>query len=71
MPEKKTEKKCSRCKNTFPLVCFWGDATRPDGKSQRCKNCDSIKNAKYWSLYYPANRVRLIRNVLDRRKSAA
>lgn len=36
-------KQCSRCKTFFPRACFGKDKTKKDGKSSRCRNCDTLQ----------------------------
>jgi hypothetical protein len=64
-----TLKTCRGCRQSLPLVCFWRDASRRDGKFTLCKNCASIKMSAYWKqVYYPRRRVELIERVLRRKR---
>lgn len=40
-------KKCYMCKEILPLGEFHQDNSRPDGKSSRCKKCNTIHCRKY------------------------
>ncbi len=40
-------KKCYLCKKVLPLADFHEDKSRPDGKSSRCKKCNTIHCRKY------------------------
>jgi hypothetical protein len=35
------KKRCSRCKKTIPVNCFWRDKSRVDGYRNHCKTCVS------------------------------
>jgi hypothetical protein len=61
-------KRCRVCKQDLPVACFQRDPTRPDNLNQRCRNCQAVWMSGYWKYtYYPANKTRLILNVLARR----
>lgn len=51
-------KRCSSCKQTFPLSSFTKDKTRKDGLSCRCKSCKKESTRKYQTPEY-TQKIRL------------
>jgi hypothetical protein len=48
-PRTKKVKICNACKEPQPLTAFAKDASRPDSKMARCRQCDSAKG-KAWRV---------------------
>ena len=40
-------KRCSKCKESKELICFYKDKSTSDGFSHRCKECDTKNSRKY------------------------